>query len=352
MRILFDGPYEPQPKSGVLRYFYEISHHLSRKSSIAFSRKSKPISVSEISLPPFQHFRPHKISFLTELLWNRIQHTVPFQIIHPTEFEFSPTGLHFATNSTKIVITIHDLIHEKYGAPGNLYNEVKRTQFYSKANGYIFVSHSTKNDFAEIYPDLFQSRPSRVIYHGKNFDSSVNSFNKDSKQFLFVGAREGYKNFVNACLAFEKTLKIVPECTFSIVGSNYSSEEFNLVKNFRHRVKWVNYPTHETLRELYSNSLGLLYVSNYEGFGMPLLEAMSQGCVPIAGNHSSITEVLGDAGLMVNVNNPNEISSAMLKCLDNPNHLRQIIKKGFNRSQNFTWKKAAKKTLDFYESLK
>ena len=116
MRILYDGPYELQPKSGVLRYFYEISHHLSRKSSTAFSRKSKPISVSKISLPPFQHFRPHKISFLAELLWNKIKHTVPFQIIHPIEFEFSPTGLHFATKSTKIVITIHDKIHISFNA--------------------------------------------------------------------------------------------------------------------------------------------------------------------------------------------------------------------------------------------
>ena len=55
-----------------------------------------------------------------------------------------------------------------------------------------------------------------------------------------------------------------------------------------------------------------------EGFGMPLLEAMSQGCVPIAGEHSSIPEVLGTAGIIVNVEEPADISNAMLKCLNNP----------------------------------
>lgn len=351
MRILFDGPYEPQPKSGVLRYFYEISHHLSQKSSTAFSRKCNPISVSKISLPPFQHFRPHKISFLTELLWNRIQHTVPFQIIHPTEFEFSPTGHHFATKSAKIVITIHDLIHEKYGAPGNLYNEVKRTQFYSKADGYIFVSHSTKNDFAEIYPHLFQSRPSRVIYHGKNFEPSRNSLKKNSNQFLFVGSREGYKNFETAHKAFGKLAVENESVRLVVAGSAPTQKELSSCRAYSDRIQWVTLPNPQELRDLYANSLALLYVSKYEGFGMPVLEAMSQGCIPIAGNHSSIPEVLGNGGFIIDNTTTYDIYQAMRNCHANASLQKELTKKGFSRLRAFDWAKSANETLSFYKGL-
>ena len=114
---------------------------------------------------------------------------------------------------------------------------------------------------------------------------------------------------------------------------------------------WIENPNNDTLKQIYSESLALLYVSRYEGFGMPLIEAMSLGCVPIAGRHSSIPEVLGDAGIMVNIEEPTEISRAMLKCLNNPQFLTKIVKLGLSRSQKFSWRKSAQETLSFYERL-
>ena len=84
---------------------------------------------------------------------------------------------------------------------------------------------------------------------------------------------------------------------------------------------------------------------------MPLLEAMSQGCVPIAGSHSSIPEVLGDAGTMVDVTEPTEISRAMLECLNNPHFFDGAVQEGLKRTLAFSWSKTAEETLSFYESL-
>lgn len=350
MNILFDGPYTPHPKAGVVRYFSEISTTISLKNKVSFSRYSKKPQIRYISLPPFPHFRPHKLSFFLEFLWHKFLGQKMVDIVHPIEFQISPSGTHYINKGAKLIITIHDLIHEKFGAPGNLHDPEQRYDFYSKANGFIFVSHSTKNDFSKHYPSLFESKPSQVIWHGCNFDIQKYPATK-KKQFIFVGSREGYKNFPNACLAFEKTLKRQPECYLAIVGSPPSSKELIMVEKFKSQIIWVNYPSQKTLKEFYAESLGLLYVSTYEGFGMPLLEAMSQGCVPIAGIHSSIPEVLGDAGIMVNVEDSAEISGAMLKCLNKPQFLDQLVQKGLMHSQNFTWNRAAEETLSFYKSL-
>ena len=84
---------------------------------------------------------------------------------------------------------------------------------------------------------------------------------------------------------------------------------------------------------------------------MPLIEAMSQGCVPIAGNHSSIPEVMADAGISVNVSNPEEISRAMIRCIKNDLDIIDIRKKGHFRANLFNWKNTVKTTSEFYHRL-
>ena len=247
-------------------------------------------------MPPFAHFRPHRISFYLEYLWHKYFSNLEIDIVHPTEFQLSPTGSFFVKKGAKLVITIHDLIHEKFGAPGDLYSKASRTNFYNQADGYIFVSKSTRNDFAEFYPDLIKSRPSKIIWHGGNFPIDERKNKNLRKQFLFVGSREGYKNFATAAQAFCKVANKCKDCTLVVAGAPPKSSELTIVKNYEHQISWIEFPDEEQLKTLYAESVALLYVSKYEGFGMPLLEAMSQGCIPITGNHSSIPEVLGKAG--------------------------------------------------------
>lgn len=354
MKILFDGPFHSSPKAGVVLYFNRLASELYPSfKKIYFSRRQN-LSFGNIyphiKLPFFSHFRPHKISFFFEKIVNRFNLQGIPNILHPTEFDLSPTGVFFHSKGSKIVITVHDLIHEKFGGAEANYNPKRRFDFYSKASGFIFVSNSTRKDFSKHYPSLYESIPSRVIWHGCNF-SSQSTASPKMKQFLFVGSRGGYKNFTNACLAFEKILKTDNQCTLAVVGSPPKSKELKMTNRFNSQVIWVHHPSHEKLKALYAESLGLLYVSKYEGFGMPLLEAMSQGCVPIAGEHSSIPEVLGAAGIVVNVEEPTDISKAMLKCLNYPHFLDGLVQEGFKRTQAFSWKKSAEQTLSFYESL-
>ena len=351
MNILYDGSFSANPKGGVVRYFHEISKRVAKNHIVSFSRRPIGRFAKEIHLPPFAHFRPHRISFYLEYLWYRYLSNSRIDIVHPTEFQLSPTGNLFVKEGAKLVITIHDLIHEKFGAPGDLYTKTSRTNFYRQANGYIFVSKSTQNDFEEFYPELFQSKSSKVIWHGCNFPIFEERNQKQKKQFLFVGSRNGYKNFKTAAQVFCKVADQCKGCRLVIAGSPPKSTELAILRNYENLISWVEFPDEERLRSLYAESVALLYISKYEGFGMPLLEAMSQGCIPIAGNHSSIPEVLGEAGIKVNCESADELSEAMEKCLVDDSKTKSLVKRGYDRAFFFTWQKSAELHADFYKNL-
>ena len=351
MNILHDGPFSANPKGGVVRYFHQVSKGISKENNVFFSRRSTGRFRKEIHLPPFAHFRPHRISFYLEYLWYKYFSNLEIDIVHPTEFQLSPTGSFYLMKGAKLVITIHDLIHEKFGAPRNLYSKANRTNFYNQADGYIFVSKSTRNDFAEFYPDLIKSRPSKVIWHGCNFHVKEQKSEKQRKQFLFVGSREGYKNFATAAQAFCKLANKCKDCTLVVAGAPPKTSELTTVKNYENQISWVEFPEDEQLKTLYAESVALLYVSKYEGFGMPLLESMSQGCIPITGNHSSIPEVLGEAGIKVNCESVSDLSEAMEKCLLDDSETKNLVKRGYDRASFFTWGKSAELHTGFYTNL-
>lgn len=352
MNILYDGPFEPLPKGGVVRYFHQMADKLARHHHIGFTRRAAISGTKNfLKLPPFAHFRPHRVSFFIELFWYKFFSKDIPDIVHPTEFGLSPTGKYFNSKGSKVVMTIHDLIHEKFGAPGNLYDEFARKDFYSKADGFIFVSNSTKNDFIKYYPEFFESRDSKVIWHGINFPTRTIKPVDKKKQFLFVGSRAGYKNFKTAVDAFLQLVSKFKDSYLVVAGAAPSIDEIESTVAFEKSIKWVVHPNDQFLQNLYSESIALLYVSKYEGFGMPLVEAMSQGCIPIAGSHSSIPEVIEEAGILADVNDPVSIADAMLKCINNETFVQSKILLGRTRCESFSWEKSAKETLDFYKTI-
>ena len=351
MNILYDGPYSKSPKSGIAKYFERLSLELTKKHSVFFSRRSFSDNSSEINLPfPF-HFRPHRFSLFIERMWFKYLALKPFQIIHPIEYELSPAGEYCHKRNSKLVITVHDLIHEKFGAPGNLYEKEKRSSFFAKANGFIFVSNSTRNDFGEFYPKLADHTPGAVIWHGNNFENTNRIDTKKKKQVLFVGARDGYKNFKGAVNSFRLVASDLIDLRLVVAGPPPQPSELSLIKDLHQRVDWVTYPDENELRKIYAESVALTYVSNYEGFGMPIVEAMSQGCIPIAINHASLPEIMGDAGILLKSSDPHEIGQAISRCCKDNDFSKLKVRLGETRSKIFNWGKCAEEVLSFYEEL-
>ena len=105
------------------------------------------------------------------------------------------------------------------------------------------------------------------------------------------------------------------------------------------------------LAELYSNATAFICTSLYEGFGIPLVEAMACGCPVIASNTSSIPEVVGDAGLYFDPSSEEELLDALDKIVDDVGLHRKLVGRGLARNKMFNWEKTAKETYNIYRDL-
>ena len=121
--------------------------------------------------------------------------------------------------------------------------------------------------------------------------------------------------------------------------------------NIADRVRFLHEVTDEELPNFYKNAEMFVLPSLYEGFGLPVLEAMKYGCAVITSNVSSLPEAGGDAALYIDPNNVDDIASKMRKLLEDENLRKELIVKGKKQIEKFSWEKAAKETLAVLESL-
>lgn len=352
MKILFDGPYQSNPKSGVLLYFNLLARELVGSNIIYFSRThSKSVKLNGVSTPKFKHHRPHKLFFYLEYIWFKFFGPKKFDVVHTIEYSLSPTGRYFTKKGAKHVITIYDLIHEIFGAEPNLYNKISREKFYKDCDGLLFISHSTKEDFNKFYPN-FNNYSNSVTYLASKYRQSITPTNKlRNPNFLYVGSREGYKNFNLALEAFSLILADLPNAKLIVCGSPPDENEQNITQNIKNSLKWISFPSDDELKDIFLDSFALLYTSSYEGFGLPLVEAMSNGCIPVASSHSSIPEVMGNAGIYLINDSVVQTAKELIHIFQNTKEHELVLQNGFVQASKFSWSKTASDTKNFYNTL-
>jgi mannosyltransferase len=216
------------------------------------------------------------------------------------------------------------------------------------ADGIICISKNTKKDLLEFYPNLSKKKI-QVIYNGFNSkDYNYNETVQTENTVLFVGARKGYKNFNKAVGVISETKKI----SLTIVGSPLEPDEKSLLDIMMpDRYQVFSHISNGELNKLYNKSICLLYLSEYEGFGIPILEAMSAGCPVVALKKSSIPEVAGDAGLLFSEFNKNSIKHAIELLSDNENVRLEQVKLGLQNAKRFSWDKCYEEVLSFYNEV-
>lgn len=269
---------------------------------------------------------------------------------------------HFRTtilSCAKTVTTVHDLTYELgmlgCGLKAKL-NILERKRSYFEADAIVCISENTRKDLLSIYPQLESRCPVHVIHHGFSapdfWNERLPEGLREKGYLLYVGGRKSYKNFSLAIRGFVESgiwregIKLV--CT----GIEFNDFELKLFKKLgiSDSLFNVGLVNEATLFRLYKHAYCLLYTSRYEGFGLPLIEAMSVGCPVIGANISCIPEIVGDAAILVNPDSPNELSRAILD-LDLQNVRTKLIADGFIRSSAFSWDISASKHMEVYASI-
>lgn len=269
----------------------------------------------------------------------------------------------------KTVITIHDLAFLFFPKTFPLSDRIKHRVFarhaIKRADKIIAVSESTKKDIVKIYnekPDKI-----KVIYHGydknlfkpfqnqKDYDTIENTKSKysiDRPYILFVGGLQPRKNILGLFRAFE----LLKNNDYQLViagGRAWMYDElFKRSKQSPHRNNIIFTERFETeeLPALLWGAKALVLPSFYEGFGLPIVEAMACGTPVVASNISSLPEVAGNAAILVDPNKPAEISEAIEKILTDKDLKQGLVKKGLDNINRFSWEKCARETVDIFEN--
>jgi glycosyltransferase involved in cell wall biosynthesis len=271
----------------------------------------------------------------------------------------------------KRVVTFHDMTF--YLFP-ELHQKIKRLYFKTliplsikKSSRIITVSEATKKDMLKRFNYLKPGKM-KVIHHGvdrfkenKTGDRSLEKYNlKAGEFFLFIGTLEPRKNIIGTIKAFhhagQSSKELGEKYKLVIVGKKgwFYDEIFQAVKDLHleEKVVFTGYVSEAEKQALLMQAFLFVYPSFYEGFGIPVLEAMAAGVPVITGNVSALPEVAGDAALLINPLHWQEIAVAMLKIVSDKRLYKTLSQKGPERAESFSWTETAGKTLELFKEIK
>lgn len=252
------------------------------------------------------------------------------------------------------IIIIHDFIYELYSPKSFSYyfNVIPKSNAIRKSDAIICVSENTRRDLFTFFPSL-PSEKVTVIHNGVSDDFKLNAplsalflMLNPQKYVVFIGARSSYKNFkltVDSLHYSDLNLQLVIVSNQPLNRSEvtYLNQKLGCGRYFL-----FNKLSNSDLNGLYSNAFSLMYLSKYEGFGIPVLEAQRSGCPVIASVLSSIPEVGGNGYIPVETLDVQSVSNAIKKLLDQSVRI-QIIEKGYANSMRFSWEKTSELYFDF-----
>ncbi len=349
MKVLFTHDiFSKQRYGGISRYFVNLKKNFSLEvktlifSGFSINKYLKETRNFGIYVPKIRGAGKIREKF-NELSQDLVIKGFMPDIIHKTYYSEN-----FPKNKLT-VITVYDMIHEKYP------EEFKKSENLSSikrkncenASHIITISNSTKKDLMDIF--FVPEKKISVIYLSSDIKKENSPGTYKNPYLLYVGNRFGYKNFLNFLEFYLSNRKV--NNYFDLIcfgGENRSLEEKNLIHKHNSGNKVTFLRGNDTvLSNLYSNARLLVYSSLYEGFGLPILEAMNLGCPVCCFNNSSIKEVAGEAAYFIEDKKFSDLEILIFDELK----LSKLRKLGYENAKKYSWNLCADETLKVYKNL-
>lgn len=372
MKIAIDISQIAYPGTGIATYTEQLVRNLIRQDSeneyilFGYSLRKKPILDNF-----FEEVKTGKVTkrfyyipqSLINIVWNKHHIFNVDRLISKVDIFHSSDWIQPPT-TVKKVTTVHDMIiykHPEVSHPYIISTQKKRMEWVKKeCDKIICDSFSTQNDLISLMK-INQNKLS-VVYPGideiysKQDDEEIKrikqKYNLPHEFILFVGTSEPRKNLKLVLNAFSRFL------THQLIIAKEKKINLVLAGNYgwggrpeeKSNVQVLGFIDKKDLPGLYSAATVFVYPSTYEGFGLPVLEAMACGCPVITTDKGSLKEIAGDAAITIGINEE-ELTVNLTKIFIDHNLRWDMIKKGISNSAKFSWKHTVTKVLEIYKKL-
>jgi glycosyltransferase involved in cell wall biosynthesis len=329
---LDDQIFRLQPFGGISTYWHELKAGLTANQA----------SYELVRAQPLVRIQPAR---------------APGSVFHSSYYRFA-TG-----RDSRTVTTVHDLIPERGLSPSaasRVFTAYRRALF-RVSDGFICVSEQTKNDLLAMYPKECMRKPIHVAQHGNPRSSFIPrgeplpepaSAEMRQRAFIFVGNRDGYKSFDVAVDAFALSRLWSDGCLLLCTGAAFSPQEHKMLerRGIASFVRSTGPLATQDLFELYATSLGLLYPSSYEGFGFPIVEAMSFGCIPMVADLEPMRSIVQGVVKPFPAGNAYALRDLMVDLAD-PHCAAKLATRALERANDFQWGQSIDLHIALYRLL-
>jgi glycosyltransferase involved in cell wall biosynthesis len=307
--------------------------------------------------------KPSRLQWMVDTwMLPRVLREEKIEIFHAMEFTSIP-----ALKRPKVIAHVHDMIpfvfwqeySKRIPMDFRWALQVARKRL-AEAACVVTVSEHSKKDIIELtgYPEdriyvAYEGAPETQRHEDTKTQST-------RPYFLYVGGTDFRKNVLFLIRAFAQLAEREKDIWLMLVGETFMMTSLREVAEIldevsrlgiADRVVTMGYVDENKLTELYRRSLALVFPSLYEGFGLPVLEAMAYGTPVLAARTSSIPEVLGETGVYFDPRDEDSLIAALEDAYRNPAGLSELAKKAQERARSFTWNKVADTVLGIYPTL-
>jgi glycosyltransferase involved in cell wall biosynthesis len=275
-----------------------------------------------------------------------------------------------AALTSRVVVTIHDIIHLLYPEflPNHLaflYARGMIRRSLTRGDRIIAVSQNTRSDLMQHF--AVDGRKIEVVYNGvedvfrrrlpdEEIERWLRTLGISRPYLLFVGNPKPHKNLDTVVQAYARARRLAPfDAPLVCVGSRAGSE-FKIRQRAEHlglgdQVRLLGHVAQEALPAIYQGATLFLYPTLYEGFGLPVIEAMASGVAVITSNTSALKEIAQSYAHLVDPLDIPAMAKAIAQCMADPEHRAALARLGLARADDFHWERTARQTLGIYRSV-